>query len=102
MIINVTGQHLKMTEPIKQYAITKCSKVEKYLENIPQMDIVLSVNDTKSSGTIHKAVATVFASGKTIHVESESQDLYTAIDELSDKLERQVRKYKEKMQDKTQ
>lgn len=28
MIINVTGQHLKMTEPIKQYAITKCSKVE--------------------------------------------------------------------------
>lgn len=68
------------------------------MENIPQMDIVLSVNDTKSSGTIHKAVATVFASGKTIHVESESpQDLYTAIDELSDKLERQVRKYRKKL-----
>lgn len=100
MIINISGQHLKMTEGIREYATNKCSRVEKYLKNIQQMDINLSVSQTKSTGDIHEATATVFASGKTIRVEAQSQDLYAAIDDLADKLERQVRKYKEKMQEK--
>lgn len=100
MNIIVSGQHLKITDPIREYAEEKCSKIAKYLENITEVNVMLTVEKTKSEGPIHKADATIFASGKTIRIESEDKDLYAAIDTMADKMERQVRKYKEKMKEK--
>ena len=100
MNIIVSGQHLKLTDALREYAIMKCRKVEKYLENVSELKLTLSVENTKSKGSVHKASAVLYASGKTINVESEDTSLYSALDELVDILSRQARKYKEMMKDK--
>ena len=99
MKIIISGKHLKITDAIKSYTEEKISKISKYTDAITEVDIVLTVEDTKSSGQIHKADGLVYASGTKIKVETENADLYAAIDELEEKLERQVRKYQEKQKD---
>lgn len=101
MKIIVSGKHLELTEAIKEYAIEKSSKIEKIIENIQEVHVQLEVEKTKSEGELHKATSTIHLPGKTIRVEAEGKDLYAVIDELEDKSVRQVRKYKEKMQDKS-
>ena len=99
MKIIISGKHLKITDAIKNYTEENINKISKYTDAITEVDVVLSVEDTKSSGQIHKADGLVYASGTKIKVETENTDLYAAIDELEEKLERQVRKYKEKQKD---
>ena len=99
MKIIISGKHLKITDAIKNYTEEKINKISKYTDAITEVDVVLSVEDTKSSGQIHKADGLVYASGTKIKVETENTDLYAAIDELEEKLERRVRKYKEKQKD---
>ena len=99
MKIIISGKHLKITDAIKNYTEEKINKISKYTDAITEVAVVLSVEDTKSSGQIHKADGLVYASGTKIKVETENTDLYAAIDELEEKLERQVRKYKEKQKD---
>ena len=99
MKIIISGKQLKVTDAIRKYAEEKINKISKYSDAITEVDIVLAVEDTKSEGPVHKADGLVFASGTKIKIEAENKDLYAAIDELSDRLERQVRKYKEKQKD---
>ena len=79
MKIIISGKQLKVTDAIRNYTEEKIQKISKYTEAITDW--------------------LVYASGTKIKVETENSDLYAAIDELSDKLERQVRKYKEKQKD---
>ena len=99
MKIIISGKQLKITDAIRAYAEEKIEKISKYTDAITEVDVVLSVVNTKSEGEVHKADGLVYASGTKIKIEAESSDLYAAIDDLSDRLERQVRKYKEKQKD---
>ncbi|BBM55207.1 MAG: ribosome-associated translation inhibitor RaiA [Leptotrichia wadei] len=99
MKIIISGKQLKVTDAIKTYTEEKISRISKYSDAITEIDVVLTVEDTKSEGPVHKADGLVFASGTKIKIEAENKDLYAAIDDLSDRLERQVRKYKEKQKD---
>lgn len=90
MKIIISGKHIDLTEAIKSYINEKISKIEKYEEDITEVNVVIEVDKD-----IQKISATVFLSSKIIRAESEHKDLYTAIDKLSDKLNTQVRKYKE-------
>ena len=99
MKIIISGKHLEMTESLKEYVETKVLRITKYLENITEIHVTLTVENTKSEGKIYKAIALTSVPNKTIRVEEEKDDLYSAIDILSDSLERQVRKYKEKIKD---
>ncbi len=99
MKIIISGKQLKITDAIRSYTEEKISKISKYTDAITEVDVVLTVEQKKSEGEIHKADGLVFASGTKIKIEARDKDLYAAIDELSDRLERQVRKYKEKQKD---
>ena len=99
MKIIVSGKQLEMTEAIKNYAELKVSKITKYLENITETHITLTVENTKSEGKVFKAIGTVQVPGKVIRVEEANSDLYGAIDLLADGLERQTRKFKEKLKE---
>ena len=96
MKIIISGKQLKVTDAIKTYTEEKISRISKYSDAITEVDVV---EDTKSEGPVHKADGLVYASGTKIKIEAENKDLYAAIDDLSDRLERQVRKYKEKQKD---
>ena len=99
MKIIVSGKQLKITDAIRNYTEEKINKISKYTDAITEVDVVLTVEQKKSEGEVHKADGLVYASGTKIKIEARNTDLYAAIDELSERLERQVRKYKEKQKD---
>ena len=91
MQLNISGHHLEITDPIKEYVTTKLSKLERHHDRITSTNVILSVDKLSQ-----KAEATVHVSGGEFFANSEHDDLYAAIDLLTDKLDRQLIKHKEK------
>ena len=83
-----------MDEYILDYAETKIGRIEKFYNNIQEADLVLS----ESRGR-NVAEVTLKASVKIIRAEAQASDIRAAIDKLSDKLEIQMKKFKEKLKD---
>lgn len=91
MQINISGHHLDVTDPIKDYVNNKLSRLEKHHDKITSTNVILSVEKL-----IQKAEANVHVSGGEFFADAEHEDLYAAIDLLTDKLDRQLIKHKEK------
>jgi len=94
MQINVSGHHVDVTDSLRSYVETKLEKLERHYDRITNMQVILSVEKQRQ-----KAESTIRISGGELFAESESDDLYNAIDMLADKLDRQLIKQKEKMKD---
>ncbi|UCG68253.1 MAG: ribosome-associated translation inhibitor RaiA [Thermoplasmata archaeon] len=92
MQVLITGRHMEMTEALQDYVKNKVERVSKYLENIKEANVTLSVEKYR-----HSAEVTIKANGITINGEEETDDMYCSIDRVMDKIERQVKKYKEKI-----
>lgn len=92
MQLSVKGRNLEITPAIRTYAEEKLSRLTRYLENIVTMHVVLSVNK-------HRQIAevTLRVRDLTIRAEVESDDLYSSIDLVAEKLERQILRYKERI-----
>jgi len=91
MNINLTGRHLEITPAIREHVTTKLGKVKRHFDNVIDINVVLSVDKLKQ-----KAEATVHLSGKTVFAETDDSNLYVAIDNLVDSLDRQILKHKDK------
>lgn len=91
MQLNISGHHLDITDAIKEYVTSKLGKLERHHDRITSTSVILSVEKL-----IQKAEATVHVSGGEFFANSEHDDLYAAIDILTDKLDRQLIKHKEK------
>lgn len=94
MQISVTGHHIELTPALREYMESKVAKLERHFDSVTDIQCVMTVEKL-----VHKAEANVQLSGGTIHAENTSDDMYAAIDGLIDKLDRQVRKFKEKLTD---
>ena len=94
MNLNITGRHVEVTPAIRDYLSSKLDRVIRHFDNVTSVTVTLSVEKLKQ-----KVDVTLHVRGKDIFVESEDADLYAAIDELTDKLDRQVGRYKTKAQD---
>ncbi|MEW6380091.1 MAG: ribosome-associated translation inhibitor RaiA [bacterium] len=92
MQVLITGRHMEMTDALQDYVKNKVERVGKYLENIKEADVILSVEKYR-----HSAEVTIKANGITINGEEETDDMYSSIDLVMEKIERQVKKYKEKI-----
>lgn len=92
MQINLTGRHVEITEALKDYVDTKFAKLERHFEHINNVHVVLNVEKLQQI-----AEAKLNLSGGEVFAVSESENMYAAIDQLIDKLDRQVIKHKEKM-----
>lgn len=92
MQITISGHHIDITPAINDYVNSKLEKLLKHNDLITSMKAIVSVDKNSQ-----KAEATVHVNGKDIHAEAESDDLYAAIDDLSNKLDRQLIKHKEKI-----
>lgn len=91
MQINFTGHHVDMTEPLKQFTAEKLEKLVRHFEHIISIDITFEVEKLRQI-----AKATIHVAGKSIHADSEAEDMYKAIDILIDKLDRQLKEYRSK------
>jgi putative sigma-54 modulation protein len=83
---------MDLTENLKDYAEEKINRFEKYLANITEATVTLSVEKYR-----HKAEVLLKINGVIIQAESITVEMYSSIDEVVEKLESQVRKYKEKV-----
>ncbi|MEW6561978.1 MAG: ribosome-associated translation inhibitor RaiA [Pseudomonadota bacterium] len=93
MNLNLSGHHLEITPAIREHVVSKLGKIKRHFDNVIDVNVILSVDKLTQ-----KAEASVHLSGKTIFVECENANLYVAIDELIEKLDRQVLKHKEKFE----
>jgi putative sigma-54 modulation protein len=91
MQLNVSGHHVEVTEPLREYVETKFERLQRHFDQITNTDVTLIVEKL-----VQKAEATVHISGADIFAAAESDDMYAAIDALADKLDRQLIKHKEK------
>jgi putative sigma-54 modulation protein len=91
MNIIITGRHLELTDNLKSYAEGKIKKFKKYLNNITEASVTLSVEKYR-----HKVEVLMRVNGVMIQAESVTGEMYSSIDEVVEKLERQVKKYKDK------
>lgn len=99
MNLTISGHHLEITPAIREYVKSKLERVNRHFDNVIDVTVTLSIETLPEKEKRQKAEINLNLSGKTIHAESVSQDLYAAIDTLIDKLDRQVLKYKGKIQD---
>ena len=94
MQLNVSGHHVEVTPSLRGYVETKVEKIGRHFDLVSDVNCILTVEKLR-----HKAEATVQVNGNTIYADNTEEDMYAAIDGLVDKLDRRVRKYKEKLVD---
>ncbi|MFH8133147.1 ribosome hibernation promoting factor [Pantoea osteomyelitidis] len=92
MQLNITGQHVEITDPLRDFVNNKFAKLEHYFDRINQVYIVLKVERVTQV-----AEATLHVNGGELHATSEAVDMYAAIDGLIDKLSRQLTRHKDKL-----
>ncbi|HAE37190.1 MAG TPA: ribosome-associated translation inhibitor RaiA, partial [Candidatus Riflebacteria bacterium] len=95
----IKGKNLQLTDALKDYAEKKLTTITKYFDHIVEVDVTLSVKDSKDLSRSRVCEVTVWAKsiGNPIHGKSASEDLYASIDMVAEKIERQVKKFKEKI-----
>lgn len=94
MNIDITGHHIDITDSLRDYVTEKFERLERHFDHVTNTHVILSVQKQEQ-----KAEATIHVTGGNLFADSSSEDMYAAIDSLTDKLDRQVIKHKEKMTD---
>jgi len=93
--IKVTGRHSDVSGPMKDYALEKVERLDRFFDRIHSVDLTLNVE-----GERHVAEIRIAVPGDTLLGSEESEDMYSSIDSLIDTIGRQLRKYKGKLRDK--
>jgi len=94
MNLNISGHHVEVTPPLREYVLSKLKRVERHFDHLISAEVILSVEKLEQ-----KAEATIHASGANLHAEAINGDMYAAIDLMMDKLDQQTRKHKDKVRD---
>ncbi len=94
MNLTVTGHHLDVTDSLRHHVTSKMDKLERHSDDITDVHVILTVEKQRQ-----KAEATVNVKGTQLFAETMEADMYAAIDLLTDKLDRQLIKHKEKVKD---
>ncbi len=92
MQLNLTGHHIEITPALRDYVGSKLTRLERHFDNFTDIHCILSVEKLR-----HKAEAKINVSGNTLFADSVEDNMYAAIDMLMDKLDRQIKKHKERM-----
>lgn len=94
MNLNISGHHVDVTTPLRDYVLTKLKRIERHFDHLISAEVILRVEKMRQ-----KAEATIHASGANLHAEAVDGDMYAAIDIMMDKLDQQTRRHKEKLRD---
>jgi putative sigma-54 modulation protein len=93
MQLQVKGRNLEVSDAIRRYAEQKLSKLERQLED-PRVELELAVERNPSIAASQVAEATIWTRGPVLRAREASGDMHASIDQLVEKLERQVTRYR--------
>ena len=91
MQITVSGHHVEVTSSLREYVESKLQRLERHFDHLTTVHVVLSVEKL-----LQKAEATLHLAGANLFADAIEEDMYAAIDALADKLDRQVKRHKER------
>jgi len=91
MEVNLSGHHVEVTPALRSYVDTKLERLERHFDHATDIHVILSVEKLR-----HKAEARLHVTGNQLFADAVEQNMYAAIDLLMDKLDRQVKRVKEK------
>ncbi|MDP2515150.1 ribosome hibernation promoting factor [Photobacterium damselae subsp. piscicida] len=92
MQIVITGHNVEVTDALREYVTTKLDKLDRFFDKINHIHVILNVEKLQQV-----AEATLQVNAGDIHAKADSDNMYSAIDALTDKLVRQLNKHKEKL-----
>ncbi len=98
MNLTISGHHLEVTQALREYVLNKLSRVIRHFDQVVDVNVLLTVEKQKEKDRRQRAEVTLHVKGREIFVEHSHGDLYAAIDELMDKLDRQVCRHKDRVQ----
>ena len=93
MQVNISGHQLEVTEALRNYIDEKIARLSRHFDRITNVQVTMAVEKLKQ-----KVEATLHVAGAEVVANAEHEDMYAAIDALADKLDRQLKKHKEKQQ----
>jgi putative sigma-54 modulation protein len=94
MQLDLSGHHVEITPALRGYVQKKLERISRHFEQLINVHCILTVEKLR-----HKAEASIMLRGNTIYADATEVDMYAAIDALTDKLDRCVKKHKEKASD---
>lgn len=94
MQINLSGHHIEVSPALRDYVSNKLQRLERHVDNVTNAHVVLSIDKLQQ-----RAEATIKISGASVFADAVHEDMYAAIDALADKLDRQIKRHKERRTD---
>ena len=94
MNLSITGHQMDLTEALRSYTESKMERLERHFDDVTDIHVILSVEKLRQ-----RAEATIHLRGNKLFADAVDEDMYAALDLLTDKLDRQVIKHKEKVKD---
>jgi len=96
MKVRIEERHMEQSDPLRDYAITKAEDLQKFFDGIISVEITMDVEKERRSVTVFAHLI----NKKVVKASAESDDMYVSIDSAMDKVERQLKRYNEKLKDK--
>ena len=99
MNLTISGHHVEVTPALRSYVTSKLDRITRHFDQVVDVKVLLTVEKQKEKEKRQRAECNIHVKGNDLFAESAHEDLYAAVDELVDKLDRQVSKHKTRMQD---
>lgn len=96
MRLTLNGRNIDITQALRDYVEEKIGRIVRHNDQIMKIEVTLGVTKNPSVQNNHYAEVSCILNGAKVHVQEEAQSMYASIDLLADKLDRQVKKQKEK------
>jgi putative sigma-54 modulation protein len=99
MNLTISGHHLEVTPALRSYVTTKFDRITRHFDQVVDIKVLLTIDNIREKERRQRAECLIHVKGNDLFAESSHEDLYAALDELVDKLDRQVGRHKTRMQD---
>jgi len=98
MNLTISGHHLEVTPALRTYVTSKMDRIKRHFDQVVDVKVLLTLENQKEKERRQKAECNIYIKGIELFAESAHSDLYAAVDDLVDKLDRQVVRHKDRLQ----
>ncbi len=98
MNLTISGHHLEVTPALRTYVMGKLDRITRHFDQVVDVKVLLSIENQTEKERRQKAECNIHVKGSDMFAESAHEDMYAAVDELVDKLDRQVVRHKDRLQ----
>ena len=99
MNLTISGHHLDVTPALRSYVTGKLDRITRHFDQVVDVKVLLTIDNQNEKENRQRAECNIHVKGSDMFAEASHADLYAAVDDLVDKLDRQVVRHKDRLQD---